>query len=414
MAVPSDLPRPDLERLLDDLESLARIVEPDTPGWTRRFPSPAYLAGRDWVRERMRQAGLETRIDAGANLLGYLAGSAELPPIMLGSHSDTVYGGGRYDGPLGVLGGLEVVRCLQDAGVRLRHPLIVADYLAEEVNPFGVSCVGSRALAGNFRPEWRERSALGQTLGEAISAAGGQPDLLGAPLVRRGAILACLELHIEQGPVLEQRKIGLAAVSGIVGIRRATFELVGRPDHAGTTPMALRHDALAAAAVMVTTLEALCRAEPQAVGTIGRLEVTPNQGNVVPSQVVLAAEVRSLDSAIIERIWNELLAASEAACQERGVELRLVTRTDAVPARPADWLLELVLAACRSLEPATLLLPSGAGHDTAHLGQIAPAAMIFVPSIGGRSHCPEELTTPEQLALGVQALVAAVLKLDER
>jgi beta-ureidopropionase / N-carbamoyl-L-amino-acid hydrolase len=405
-------PRPNLVRLLADLEALAQIVEPDTPGWTRRFPSAAYLEGRAWVRARMEQAGLKVRVDAGANILGELAGSAGLPAIMLGSHTDTVMGGGRYDGPLGVLAALEVARCIQEAGVTLRHPLIVGDYLAEEVNPFGVSCVGSRALAGRIDPEWLTRTAQGRTLAEAIAEAGGQPEVLGAPLLGAGALAACLELHIEQGPVLEQRGIGLAAVSGIVGIRRGVFELHGRPDHAGTTPMAMRHDALAAASALVLTLEELCRAEPRVVGTVGRLDVYPNQGNVVPAKVTLAAEVRSLDPELIEEVWSGMQAAAEAACAERGVELRLITRTEAPPAAPPLALLETVLDACRSLDPQALVLPSGAGHDTGHLGAIAPSIMIFVPSVGGRSHCPEEYTEPAFVELGAQALLEAVLRLD--
>jgi N-carbamoyl-L-amino-acid hydrolase len=407
-------PHPDLERLLADLADLAGYVEPDTPGWTRRFPSAAYLAGRQWLRRCMEQAGLETAIDAAGNLFGRRPGAADLPPIIIGSHTDTVLGGGRYDGALGVLGAIEAARAIAEAGIALRHPLVVADFLAEEANDFGVSCVGSRALANGLPDEWLARTYGGITLAAAIAAVGGRPEELATPLLQPGDIAACLELHIEQGPVLLARGAALGAVSGIVGIRRGVFDLHGQPDHAGTAPMNLRRDALAAAAALVLAVERLCRSEPGSVGTVGRLTVQPNQSNVVPGGVNLFAEVRSLDVAQIERIWEQLLAEASAACAERGVTLTITAQTDAEPATPPPWLLAEVLGVCRALDPAADTIPSGAGHDTMHLAQFAPAAMIFVPSIGGRSHCPEEETAPEHLALGVAALARAVVAVDAR
>ncbi|NJK79508.1 MAG: Zn-dependent hydrolase [Chloroflexaceae bacterium] len=405
--------QPDQQRLLQAINDLANIVEPDTPGWTRRFPSGAYLRGREWLRTRMQNAGLSTRIDAAGNLLAERAGSADLPPILIGSHTDTVLGGGRYDGILGVLGAIEVAQCLDEAGVTLRHPLIVADFLAEEANDYGISCVGSRALAGNFKPEWLDRTLNGLTLADAIRAVGGTPEALGTPLASKGAVAACLELHIEQGPVLDQRGKLLAAVNGIVGIQRGTLVLQGQPDHAGTTPMELRRDALATAAVIISTLEALCRDEPQAVGTVGRLEVSPNQSNVIPGTVTLTAEIRSLDAEILEHTWQALWEAATAAAQQRGVALELLALTSTPPALAERWLVDLVHQVCRRLDDGAIVLPSGAGHDSSQLAQLAPTAMIFVPSIGGRSHCPEEATTPEHLVLGVAALAHAVVAVDQ-
>jgi N-carbamoyl-L-amino-acid hydrolase len=207
-------PQPSLERISHDLDALARFVEPDTPGWTRRFPSQAYLRGRGWLRQRMEQAELRTWVDDAGNLFGRRDGAEDLPPILLGSHTDTVLGGGRYDGPLGVVGAIEAARALGEAGVTLRHPLLVADFLAEEANAFGVSCVGSRALAYGLEPAWLGRAAEGTTLAEAIRACGGHPEELAAPLARPGAFAACLELHIEQGPVLEAQGAALGAATG--------------------------------------------------------------------------------------------------------------------------------------------------------------------------------------------------------
>ncbi len=403
---------PDLERLLADLETLAHFTEPDIPGWTRRFPSPAYLEGRAWLRGAMEEAGLATRIDAGGNLLGTQQGTADLPPILIGSHTDTVLGGGRYDGTLGVLGALEVVRTLADAGIALRHPLIVADLLGEEANDFGISCVGSRALAGTLQPAWLERTRAGVTLAQAIQAAGGTPAQLTAPLLAPGDLAACLELHIEQGPVLDQQGRSLAAVTGIVGIQRGTLCLHGQPDHAGTTPMELRHDALAVAAIIISTLERLCTENAAAVGTVGRLEVSPNQSNVVPAAVLLTAEIRSLEPAVLEHLWGALMQATAAAAAQRGVQVEQLALTTSPPVQSPPWLVEMVHAACRSLDPHALLLPSGAGHDSSQLARLAPTAMIFVPSVGGRSHCPEEDTDPQHLALGVAALARSVVAVD--
>lgn len=397
--------------LHDLLARLRTIVEPDTPGTTRRFPSPEYLRGRAWIRAQMEQIGLEVAVDAAGNMFGrrpgQAGGAAELPPIVVGSHSDTVFAGGHLDGALGVLAALEAARTLPP----LRHPLVVADYLAEEANDFGISCVGSRALAGTFQTAWLERTAHGQTLGQAIAEAGGRPQEIGSARLAPGSLHAALELHIEQGPVLEGQGVSLAVVSGIVGIIRGAFTLRGRADHAGTAPMGQRLDALAAAAELISTLESICRQTEGAVGTVGRVEVSPNQSNVVADQVSLVAEARHLDAGVLERLWESFREQADQTCRRRGIGLELVSLTRTPPACPPDWLLDTVLRACREVDPRTLLLPSGAGHDTGHLATHG-AIMVFVPSIGGRSHSPEEDTRPEDLEAGLAAIRRSILALD--
>lgn len=405
---------PDLERLLDDLHTLAEFRHPNLPGITRRFPSDAYHQSRAWLRERMQACGLDTSQDAAGNLFGLHAGLEPLAPILIGSHTDTVQAGGRYDGALGVLGALEVVRCLDAAGVALRHPLVVADFLAEEANDFGISCVGSRAVAGGLRPEWLERRLGDLSLAAAIAQIGGQPERLADAACLPGTFAACLELHIEQGPVLEVQGVSLGVVSGIVGIMRGNFILRGRADHAGTTPMQLRHDAFAAAAELTLALEQLARAEPGAVATVGRLELSPNQSNVVPDEVRLVAEARHLDAAVLARLWAAFTDRAHAICATRGIALETTAVTDAAPVQVPVWMQDMLLACCRQIDPRAIMLPSGAGHDAGHLARIAPAGMIFVPSVGGRSHCPEEATLPEHLRAGVAALALAVVALDGR
>jgi N-carbamoyl-L-amino-acid hydrolase len=400
-------------RLFDDLAALAQFTEPGTPGWTRRFPSAAYRQGRNWLAARLQSEGLSTRLDAAGNLFGRRSGSADLPPIHVGSHTDTVMGAGRYDGMLGVLGALEAGRAIGEAGVNLRHPLVVADYLSEEATDYAVACMGSLAMCtADFRPEWLERTVNGCTLREAIVEMGGQPDLLGQPLVHPGEIAASLELHIEQGPVLEARGAKLAAVSGIVGIRRALVELRGKANHAGSTPMDLRHDALAAAAHLIVAVERIARSHPGAVGTVGKVDVLPNQGNVIPGQVTLMVEMRSLDLAELDAMWAEFLPIARAACRERGVQLAFYNETRMESVRPPAWLHQLALEVCRRHDPQTLVMPSGAGHDTSYLSLIAPSAMLFVPSVDGRSHAPEEYTPPDELARGVQALAELIVAVD--
>jgi N-carbamoyl-L-amino-acid hydrolase len=401
----------DRSRLLADLDALAAIAAPGTPGVTRVAFTPAFDEGRRWLRARFEEAGLRTFVDAGGNLLGLRAASEARRPILIGSHSDTVHGGGRYDGALGVLAALEVARALRDHP--LRHGLWVCDYLAEEATDYGVACLGSQALAGLLPPgALALRGPDGRSVAEALRAVGGDPDLLAGARLAPGGFAAALELHIEQGPRMERAGARLAAVSGIVGIRRARLLLTGQPDHAGTTPMEARHDALAAAAAVILRLEALARATPEAIATVGRIEARPNQGNVVPASVALGAEIRSLHPPVIAQIWEALLEGAEAECAARGVALALEGLEDAPPALPPPWLFELVRGVCRRLDPRSLELPSGAGHDTGYLAAIGPAAMIFVPSVGGRSHCPEEHTGPDDLALGAQALLEAVLAVD--
>ncbi|MCX6048769.1 MAG: Zn-dependent hydrolase [Chloroflexi bacterium] len=402
------------QRLWDDLMTLARFTEPNTPGWTRRFPSTAYQQGRQWLQAQMEAEGLTTHIDAAGNLFGRREGRENLPPIHVGSHTDTVMGGGRFDGALGVLGAFEAVRTLREDNLSLRHPLVVADYISEEATDYAVACMGSLAMCtDHFRAEWLERTVGGVTLRQAIIDMGGQPDKLGQPLVRPGEIAASLELHIEQGPVLEARGVKLAAVSGIVGIHRALLELQGKANHAGATPMDLRHDALAAAARMISAIEEIARAHPGTVGTVGKLEVQPNQGNVIAGAVTMMAEMRSLNMQEVDGMWAEFMTIAQKVCAERGITVQIFNETRMDSVIPPQWLHELVGHVCQRLDPHAIITPSGAGHDTSYVGLIAPAAMIFVPSLDGRSHAPEEYTAPEDLARGVQALAETIVEVDK-
>jgi N-carbamoyl-L-amino-acid hydrolase len=407
----SPLPSPDLGRVADDLETLSSYRDPDAPGWTRRVFSTIDREAREWVAEKMADAGLEVETDAAANLCGTLRGAGRLPgAVVTGSHTDTVQGGGRFDGIIGVLGAIEAVRCLRDAGIRLDHNLVVVDFLGEEPNDFGVSCVGSRAVAGTLREDHLELVCPdGRTLRQALSMAGGEPaDLLKARW-EPGRLHCFVELHIEQGPRLEKAGVPIGVVTGIVGIDRLLAHFEGQPDHAGTTPMEHRRDALLGAAEAALAIERLAEG---AVATTGRLEIRPGAHNVVPGEADLGAEARSDDERWLAEFGRRVEAevAAISARRHLSASLRWISRER--PVRVTDWVANAVAQAAASLGIKPLSMPSGAGHDASHMARLGPMGMIFVPSRGGRSHCPEEWTSLEQVGQGIAVLVETLRLVD--
>ncbi len=291
-------PRINAGRLWQRLEALAGITDPAIP-FTRRSFSALHADGRAQLQTWFEEAGLAVGLDTAANLIGRRAGrEAGLPPLMAGSHSDTVPNGGRFDGIAGVLTALEAAHCLADSGHVLRHPLEIIDFLAEEPSTYGMSCVGSRILGGRLgRDGLNLTNSEGETLAEGIRRMGGDPDRLADAVREAGSVAAYVELHIEQGPVLENGGIAVGIVTGIVGITRYAITVEGRPDHAGNTPMDMRQDALTAAARLVLKAEeeawALNHSTGFFVGTVGQLAVEPNAANVVPGRVRLTVEFRS-------------------------------------------------------------------------------------------------------------------------
>lgn len=399
------------------LAELAEVVEEGAPGWTRRVFTGAYARSRELVARQMTEAGLAVERDAGGNLIGRLSGG---PPgaraLVVGSHSDTVYGGGRFDGMLGVAAAIEVARRLAPPGPGLNRPLWVVDFLGEEPNPFGISCVGSRAVSGNLRPSHLLLDdSSGATLAQALRAAGGDPERIGTAAWDPSRLHSYLELHIEQGSQLERQHRSVGAVTAISGIHRAAVRLHGRPDHSGTTPMGDRHDALLAAAQVCLEVERLplSASLPGAVATVGRLTVEPNSPNVVPERADLLAELRSPDRAWLDQADRRLEDLVGEAGRNRGVktELNWLSRE---PPTPCDDTLRLVLAeACRQLGEEVLELTSGAGHDGVQIASLTRIGMLFVPSRDGRSHCPEEWTDPADVGLGANALERAVRLVSE-
>jgi N-carbamoyl-L-amino-acid hydrolase len=402
-------------RIAEDIDALARLTEPGRP-WTRRVFSPLFLEGRAYIEARMRAAGLETRIDAAGNLIGRRAGGGEARAVfMLGSHSDTVPDGGRFDGIAGVVVALEVARSLAERGVVLAHDLEIVDFLAEEVSPFGVSCIGSRGMSGQMPETWLTRRNESGALGDALASVGGDPAAV--LRLRPPEIAAFLELHIEQGPVLEREGRDIGLVTGIVGITRFEILVEGRPDHAGTTPMDARADALVAASDLVLKIRdqalRLSREPGHFAATVGEFAMAPNAANVVPGHVRLLIDARAERRPDMEAFATWLDQVAENVASEHGVAISPLARvSDSHPVACDPHLFATLENAAKSAGATTRPLASGAGHDAAWIARVAPAAMIFVPSRDGRSHTPDEWTDNDAIARGAAVLFEAIIALD--
>lgn len=401
------------DRIAADIDALAAITEPGRP-WTRRAFTPLFLEGRQWLEQAMREAGAVTQVDAAGNLVGTIPGKRpELGTIMLGSHSDTVPDGGRFDGIAGVVVALEVARALRDQGVVLEHTLEVVDFLAEEVSIFGVSCIGSRGMSGTRPAEWLARESDGLTLEQGLLQVGGDARLP----AQREDIKAFLELHIEQGPVLQDQQLDVGVVTAIAGITRIEIIVEGRADHAGTTPMGSRQDALTTAAWIALGVEelgkALAAGPEHFAATVGEFEMTPNAANVVPARVRMLIDARAESRADMDRFVDELEKGVAAIAEKTGVVVSVPRIVSDNQPTPCDaGLLDVLDAACEMAGARHRRMASGAGHDTAWMARITRAAMIFVPCKDGRSHAADEFARTEDIALGAAVLLDAVQALD--
>jgi beta-ureidopropionase / N-carbamoyl-L-amino-acid hydrolase len=411
--IPNTPIRPD--RIAADIDALAAITEPGRP-YTRRAFTPIFLEGRAFLARAMTEAGAVTHIDASGNLVGTIPGRRpELGTIMVGSHSDTVPDGGRFDGVAGVVTAVEIARAMRDSGTVLDHTLEIVDFLAEEVSIFGVSCIGSRGMSGTRPADWLERRSDGRSLEDAITEVGGNQ--VRPP--QRDDIKAFLELHIEQGPVLQDAELDIGVVTAIAGITRLEIIVSGRADHAGTTPMGSRQDALTTAAWIALGVEELAKAlaagEYHFAATVGEFEMQPNAANVVPAHVRMLIDARAEHRPDMERFIAELEEGVAAIGEKTGVAVSVPRVISDNPPTPADGdLLAVLDAACESVGARHRRMASGAGHDTAWMARITKVAMIFVPCVDGRSHTPDEMASTDDIALGAAVLLDAVKALDQK
>lgn len=392
-------------RVLARCDELAACSD-DFSGLTRLFLSPALAAAHRVAAGWMREAGLSPRVDALGNLIGQRAGWAENAPLwMVGSHLDTVPNAGKYDGMLGVLLGIEVAASLQ--GEKLPFGLEIIGFSDEEGVRFKTPFLGSRAVAGRFDPNFLElRDAQGTSMREAMENFGLEADAW--PSARcETKILGYLEAHIEQGPRLESLGAPLGIVSAIAGQSRARLRFCGESGHAGTLPMAQRRDALAAASEWVLAVEAVARSVADLVATVGWVEVTAGAANVVAGEVMCSLDVRHADDNVREKAAAELVEAAAAICQRRRTRLEIVSQASQL-AVPMDAALCARLGAI--LGPGAPEIVSGAGHDAAIMAAVAPCAMLFLRTPGGKSHCPQEAVNAEDVALALGAMRDFVLQ----
>lgn len=393
---------------------LAGIVDPDLPGWSRVGYSDQDVAARRWIADQMRAAGLRTHTDAVGNVIGQRSGrNPSAPAIVIGSHSDTVPGGGRFDGIVGVLGAIEVARMLHRSGVRLDHPLRVVDFANEEGNPQGVKLVGSRAVAGTLGPDaLAAEDREGVTLADLIAGAGFLPEEVHRCRWDRGDVAAYIELHIEQGPVLEQQGVGVGVVTRVCGISTFVLEVEGRRDHAGTTPMTTRSDAMCCAADGILAVQRIAAAGSDTVGTVGELTTTSPLTNTISEQARLTGEFRSPELAQLEELQRQYAAEIGRIDKVHRTRSRLAWGHTDAPAVMDERLSDVVVQAASAVGHDALRLYSGATHDSVEMSRLGPAAMVFVPSAGGRSHCPEEWTDMAHVEQGIRVLARAVIDAD--
>jgi len=396
-----------LNKHLVNLSQFGRIPE---GGVNRIAFSPADIEGRGFTMQLMRDAQLEVHIDPAGNIIGRREGHLpDLPPILFGSHIDSVPEGGNYDGDLGTMAAIETAQSLAEAGYQNRHPLEVIVWCDEEGG-----LTGSRAITGILPEE--ELTDLGRdgvSLREKIRRIGGDPDRIADAKRERGEVAAYLELHVEQGRILYDQGIQVGVVEGIVGIHQYDVTIEGFANHAGTTPMNIRKNAMLTAAEIVLTVDRVVKSKPgRQVGTVGRLTLEPGAPNVVPGLVSLTVELRDLDSAKIGALWAEIHTEIDQLAEKYGTPTHYERARTNDPALSDPQIRELIAAAADDLGLSSLHMPSGAGHDAQTLAMICPVGMIFVPSVEGISHSPREFTEPEDVVNGGNVLLQTIVRLD--
>jgi N-carbamoyl-L-amino-acid hydrolase len=373
--------------------------------------SDADVQGREYIMSLMREAGLAVRVDAAGNIIGRREGrDAAAPSIMFGSHIDAVPHGGNYDGDLGVLAAIECVQVLHENEVTTRHPLEVIVFIDEEGG-----LTGSRGVIGTLTPDaLAVVSHSGKTIRDGIRFLGGDPDRLDEARRQEGELKAFIELHIEQGGSLDSQGIEIGVVEGIVGIEWWDVTIEGFANHAGTTPMDQRADALLAAARLVIAVNEIVTGTPgRHVGTVGQIRTEPGAPNVIPGRVVMSLELRDLSAETIRSLFAEIREEAERIAGQSGTRISFShLDVSAVPAPTDPRIRRAIAETAERLGLSYQLMPSGAGHDAQDMARIAPTGMIFVPSVGGISHSPNEYTRPEDMANGANVLLQTILALD--
>jgi N-carbamoyl-L-amino-acid hydrolase len=400
------------DRLNQRFVELARFGKNAEGGMDRVAFSDADIESRPSLKRSMEAAGLEVRVDEAGNIFGRRQGSRpDLPPIVFGSHTDSVPNGGMYDGPVGSLCAIEVAHVLDENKITTRHPLEVVIFTDEEGG-----LAGSKALIGKLSAgALQQVSHSGKTIGEGITALGGNPALLDNFVRSQGDVAAYIEVHIEQGRILDSEKIDIGVVEGIVGISWWDVTIKGSANHAGTTPMNLRQDALLAAAELVIAVNRVVNSVPGSqVGTVGKIRAEPGAPNVIPGKVVMSLELRDLSEAKVDALFKSIENEATAIAEKTGTTISFSPiETSAIPALTDPRVREAIARSAHKLELSYKLMPSGAGHDAQSMAQICPIGMIFIPSVDGISHSPKEHSRPGDIENGANVLLHTILEIDQ-
>jgi len=418
MPAPSNAPTIDKRRLMRDLNAIGRIGIGDHGSVTRLVFSIKELRSRQVLIHLMRQAGLKIHVDAIGNIFGRLDGAdPKAPALLAGSHLDTVIHGGKYDGPVGVIGALEAVRTIRENKITLRAPLEVVCFIGEESSRFGFSTLGSSLVAGEVHPKDLTNAvdAQGTKLADVLASLGISPRNLSRLARDPKSMKAYLELHIEQGPILEAKAKRIGLVTSIAAPSRFKVIFTGQADHSGTTPMEMRKDALVAAAQLIEYVEKICRKfssmeKGRVVGTVGAMKIEPGVINAVPGRAELSIDIRSTSAQAKDKVARLVKQRGAAIARDRGIAIEVLNIRAEEPVPLDKRLLRITRQLCEEKAIDYEIMPSGAGHDAMQMAKITPAGMIFIPSRRGISHNPLEWTDPDDIALGAQLLMETMIR----
>lgn len=406
------------KRLEGNFQRLAIVGKQEGGGITRLAFSDSDWEAREIIIELMKQAGLIIRVDEFGNLIGRREGlNPNEAVVMLGSHIDSVPSGGNYDGVVGVLAAIEALQCLEDKQEKYDHPIEVVVFMAEESSRFGVATLGSKAFCGKISLENLEqyKDKDGISLSQAIGQRGFTPEKINQAHYK-SPIKAFLELHIEQGKVLEATNKQIGIVTGIAAPTRLKVIITGQADHSGATPMHMRQDALTAAAEVILLVEQLAtKAGHQGVvGTTGVIKADPGAINVIPGRVELGIDIRGISLDSKQQVVSELMSAIDRMKKQCNVGIEIVTITDEIPVQLSEEMVQLLQNVCSTLPYPNMLMPSGAGHDAMHLASVTPTGIVFIPCKEGISHNPAEFAKLDDIVAGTEVLLATIRKIADK
>jgi beta-ureidopropionase / N-carbamoyl-L-amino-acid hydrolase len=411
----SSTARVDPTRIRANLKDFAAIGYRSTAGMNRLAFSRADLRARQVLVHKLGTLGLETRVDALGSVFGRLSSAANdsRAPVLVGSHLDAVPGGGRFDGSLGVVAGLEAAAVVREHIDQMRYPLEVVSFSCEESSRFGRGTLASGVMSGTWTADdiLHLTDAGGRTLAEVLRRVGLDPAAVDSARRQPGDYTAFLEIHIEQGRVLEEGDIAVGIVDTIAAPTRFRFSLAGQADHSGATPMSLRRDALAGAAEVILAVERLANSVSGVVGTVGTVRVEPGAINVVPGRVELGIDIRSTVSSDKRRVVEQLRREIERIAGARDLIAALDLLTDEEPVRLDHRMIDILEGCASERSISSLVMPSGAGHDAMHVAQLCPTGMLLAPSVGGISHHFREWTELDDIVAGIQVYVDATIEL---